>query len=302
MDKNKKNTVGSFIAISVLSAGLTACGGSDSGSSTSVPSGSEHLAITGTNSDQVSVMAIGAVLGSSDLNDSAEFKVVGAQNSTKLIDAAKTPVNILLNQKRSKALGKSVSENCSGGGSITASSTDITGNSGTVTFNNCIEDGTTMNGKVSFSESGDTSTLKYTNFSLKDDEASVVFNSATFVSSDSYSLLDLTGYAEVGSDRADYKNYRVEAEQTGSFTSTITIDGYIKTTCTVKWLNIVTNKDIVVNDFENCPTDGQLTVKGNNSSLSVVYNSDQSIDISVNSGASTHYDNCTDVSSANVCQ
>ena len=303
MGKSRIKTVGSLIAVSVFSVGLTACGGSDNSSSLSIPSESEHVSITASNSSQVSSTAMIAISGYSDIDDSqASFKVVGSQNGSQLLDFAKLPMNYLNTQKRSKALAKTVSESCSGGGSISADSEDYSGSSFTVSFSNCIEGGTTMNGKISVSESGDTSTATYSNFSLKDSEASVVFNSAKFVTTDTRTSLDLTGYVEVGSERVDYKNYKVEAEQTLLYTYTLSVNGYIKTSCTGKWLNIVTNRDIVISEYDNCPTEGKVTVNGNSSSLSVAYNDDQSVDIYVNGGAAQHYDNCTDVDSGNICQ
>ena len=84
------------------------------------------------------------------------------------------------------AIGVTDTQNCTGGGKVTVTST-VSGNtdSGSVKFENCIEEGFTFNGTLSYSDTYDPSTTVYSettsgNLSATGSDATISFNGFDF--------------------------------------------------------------------------------------------------------------------------
>lgn len=311
MHRSRINKTGSVLVVSFLAVGLTACGGSDNDSAST--GGGDQ------NSTQISTSAIGAIssvgnmtsIGGSIADSSSSLgKVVSAKN--RMVSLSKKPANSLASQRKNKIQGLTIPEStvaCSGGGSITYGAsefTDVTDYSMAITFNSCVEGGEETNGTASFTISSENSmNMVMTDLTMLSDDEVAVFDSATFVQNGSASSFELTGYFSDGTDRVDFKNYKVDKTTLSEdpYSASMILSGSFKTSCDNSWYNISTSQAMLVSEYEGCPTAGRVTASGGGSSMSVTYNSDQSIDVSTN-GSSQHYDNCTDLdpASGGMCQ
>lgn len=146
-----------LLGAAVTLAGCNSGGGNDNGSGkATVPAN----AITITAANAEATLASAAANG--DKAKQAALVTASAPN-LKLVEA------LALVKKLKKTTASSVmttgmtqTQNCTGGGTMTISST-VSGNtdSGSVKFNNCIEEGITLNGTLSVSETYDPSTTVY---------------------------------------------------------------------------------------------------------------------------------------------
>jgi hypothetical protein len=169
------------------------------------------------------------------------------------------------------ATGTDFSEDCTGGGTVSGSSTETDdgttySESGTVSFNNCIEQGFTINGTVTYSSSGNYVTGAYTdNFS---GSLTMTFNSG----SDSFNFSNFA-FAETG----NYSNYTYTISQL-----TDAIDFVINGTQGGGFL-VTLIAPIVESDGNYCPESGHIKVTGGNDTTAEgIYNGDGTMTIIAN--------------------
>ncbi len=263
---------------------FTACGGG-SGGDAGTPA-KTMVSITDENADDVISASVLSVKGITDIGDILLGD--GSANIAKSTSHLNTLGNIAAANLEPGTLAESGTESCSGGGSVSYDGNENTG--GTVTFNQCVESGTTINGTMVLSINGADTTTNFTNFSVKAYDAEVFYSSATVnLNTDTYDMsVTVTGYAVDDGSRYDFENYSLT--KTGN---SYTFAGFVKTDCMGGWIEIKTNQALVM--YDSCPTAGDIVAIGNNSELRMVFNSDMSVDVSVNGEAYDTYPNCDDL-------
>ncbi len=277
-----KSTV-TIVALGLL---LTACGGNSSESESSTDSGNDN---NPTNGASPSADALAA-------NALSTIALTG-----KAINAASSGISQskILSTARYKKTTQVIA--CNGGGEQRITSGDYDPNSGTVPtsidfniiFDNCKS---TENGSESFINGA----LKMT-VELSQSDPSTASSDYTFTISKAYFIEKVdTGKSE----RVDIKDYDVTS--TGNQDSvSMQINGSFKeSTCLNQWINIKTLSPIIMLANNTCPTAGQISMTVSQSTTTIIYNSDQSIDINGN-GTSQHYDNCNDlnnIDNTNMCK
>lgn len=292
--KNVKKGFAVLFGMAVLGFSVTGCGGGGSeDTSTTAPTGTDLVVITEENSEQVISTAFDALGEGLDFQDGPSFiGIVTAQNPS-MVKSTQTPAlkKVFSSAKDLKTLAESGSIECTEGGSISYSGSEL---SGTATYNNCQEYSTTINGTMSITSNTDytSGTITFTNFSITNQDGStLVWNSVVYTFSDTTMSVSMSGYSLYGEERVEFNNYEFALTFDSSDTMSLTVSGMIKTDCLGAWIEIRTTEAIQFNAFDTCPSAGQVMIDGGSSSLTVDFNADGSVDVS--GSVSEHYDNCT---------
>lgn len=291
--KNVKNGLAVLFGMAVFSFSVTGCGGGSGDTSAATPVGTELVVITEKNSEQVLSTAFDALGEGLDFQDGPSFIGISAAQSPSMVKNTQTLAlkEVFSSSKNLAILAESGSVECSEGGSISYSGSEA---SGTITFNNCQESGTTINGTMSTTLNEDTASGKmiFTNFSVRDQEGGIlVWDSAIYTFTKTTMSVSMSGYSMYAGERVEFDNYEFALTFDGNDTMSFTVSGMVKTDCLGAWIEIRTTKAIQFNTFDSCPSAGQIIIEGGSSSLTVDFNADGSVDIS--GSVSTHYDNCT---------
>jgi hypothetical protein len=304
--RDVRKRIAVLFSIVVLSFGVTGCGGGSSGDSTSTVPESNLIVITEENSEKV----IETVFGSMDIRDGFEnvplLKSVASAESAPMIKSIEAPTfkTVLSTSRNLNTIAVSGTEQCSEGGTYSYNGNET---SGTITFNNCIESGITINGSMSITSNneGTSGTITFTNLSLIQDENNkIVYTSvtATFNLNDNYDTVDMSmtinGYVVVSGERTDFDNYKLTLAMDSNYNTSITINGSVKSDCISGWVEIRTNEAMLWNAYDDCPSAGQIVIGGNASSLTIDFNVDGSVDVS--GSVSDHYNSCNDLDTG-VC-
>lgn len=275
-----------FLA-SVFAFFLSACGGGGSSDSTVNETPLELVTITEQNADAVMASAVGSISDATDIEDIPVLSTSSsiAKSSTMMTQYAKTVSTDF-------ALDIAVSETvaCSEGGTITADGNEVSG--GTVTFNECTESGVTIDGTMILTIDGSDYTVEFVGLSMEMDTLILYYESA-LLSFNEYSSdlsVAITGYVDDGSNRMDFKDYT--ASVTGD---TLSINGLVKTNCITEWIEVKTTQALVMPGF--CPTAGEISIVGNGSNITMVFNADESVDVSLNGQPYASYATCDDLPS-----
>lgn len=297
--KSVKNGLAILLGMAVLSFGITGCGGGSS-DTTTASAGTELVVITEENSEQVLSTAFDALSGGFDFEDGPSFIGIASAQNPSIVKSTQTTAlkEVFASSKSLKTLAESGSVECSEGGSISYSGTET---SGTVTYSNCQELGTTINGTMSITVNADATSgsMTFTNFSITDPEGStLVWDSVIYTFTDTTMSVSMSGYSVYAGERIDFDNYEFALTFDSSDTMSLTVSGLIKTDCLGAWIEIRTTEAIQLNVFDDCPSAGQVVIGGGSSSLTVDFNPDSSVDVS--GSVSAHYDNCSALDT-NVC-
>ena len=142
---------------------------------------------------------------------------------------------------------------------------------------------------------GSVYTLTFTGFKMQMDSTVVYYENATVTLNESNNDLStaITGYYTDGSDRMDFKDYAVIL--TGD---NLTLDGLVKTSCIGAWIEVKTIQPLVMPGF--CPTAGEISIIGNGSNINMVFNADESVDVTLNGEAYNSYNSCDELPSSDV--
>lgn len=271
---------------------LIGCGGGGSAGNSDVVGGvpaKTMATITTENAENV----LSVTLGSIDIVDVPRGLALASDNSTNIakvsLETSKAS-NIASSKLKSNNIAETGTESCSGGGSLSYNGNEETG--GTVIFNQCTEDGVTLNGTQILSFNGDTIHSELTNFSVKDFSSDVFISSATIDFNENTEALsmNLTGSVSMDGKKTDFENYQLSGDG-----NTFTISGLIQSSCVAGWMQIQTVTPIMTVDFEDCPVGGEIVVTGNNSALRTVFNSDTSIQVYLNGAIFATYANCNEL-------
>ncbi|HIP18713.1 MAG TPA: hypothetical protein EYG78_05185 [Sulfurovum sp.] len=264
---------------------FTACGssgGSGGGSTTKT-----MVPITEENADTVISSTVQSISGIMEVGDITQSN--DSSNIVKATTHLSKLGNIASANMEPGTLAESGTEQCSDGGSVSYNGNETSG--GTVTFSQCEEYGTTINGTMTISINGAETTTIMTNFSVKTSYAEVYYSNATMdLNTNTYDMsVTATGYTIEDGDRYDFENYSLTKSG-----NSYTFSGLIKTDCMGGWVEIKTNKALVMTEY-SCPTAGEIVSVGNNSELKMVFNADMSVDISVNGNLYNTYSDCEEL-------
>jgi len=223
-----------------------------------------------------------------------------------------TSTNVVKSSANLKTIAVSETTQCEEGGSYTYDSDEA----GVLTYvyNDCKEYGHIQNGTSTWKKDGNVITETFTNYHYsKSTYSSLFYESATLKRTvdDEYNTLDMSleanGYFKESGIQTDVEDYQIEATYEGT-NLTFSASGRMKATgCLDKWVEVetVTAMKMSIIDFQaSCPTAGEFKVLGgDNTSLTMKFNADKSVDVSINGGSNEHYNNCDDLPDAEeVCQ
>ncbi len=307
VSKSIKKGIAILFGIAILSFSVTGCGGG--GGDDSAPQGSseiaesERVAITEENSEKITTATLDAIGEGFDLQNGPSFKSTASAINAPMLKIIEQPTfkKVLSSAQNLKTIAESGSYQCSEGGNISYNGSET---SGTITYNNCQEAGSTINGTMSVSANSDgtSGTMTLTNFSMTSDGETIISLESmayTYQFNANYELsnisITMNGYATSFGERTDFNNYKFGLTIDNNYNMTFTIDGFIKTACLGAWIEITTTEDIQISYADSCPTAGKITVGGNGSSLTIDFNANQSADVSINGGTPQHYSSCSEL-------
>ncbi|MHB0994726.1 MAG: hypothetical protein ACYC04_10290 [Sulfurovum sp.] len=250
------------LSISML---ITACGGGSS--SNTVTSESNNLSLaTIDNGNQKQATAV--------LFDSIDITTPQLPSfSTDTGGLAKVSAPLFKTvpgQETLKSISADESYICSDGGSIRSSYADGVS---TITYDNCQEVNTTINGQVKMSYNESTSVITYamSEYSIISEGIDYTTPATTYtISSDTISYT-ATGKVMINGQSVAFDNYKYTLSRVDNKVN-ISIDGSIKTACLGNWITVKTNEVMQLSDTD-CPTAGDFEVQGENSKLRVKFSS-----------------------------
>lgn len=169
-----------LLGAAVTLAGCNGGGDNDNGSGNRASVPANAVTITASNAEAT----VASAVAKKDMVPA--LGTVSAPNLT-LIEALELVKKLRkANTTPATATGVTQTDNCTGGGTVTVTST-VSGNtdSGSVKFNNCIEDGFTFNGTLNVSETYDPSTTVYSSsasgsLSIASSDITISFNGLDF--------------------------------------------------------------------------------------------------------------------------
>lgn len=89
---------------------------------------------------------------------------------------------------------------------------------------------------------------------------------------------------------AAFSNYTEVSQQTNYYQYSLRVSGSITGPCLDGWAIVSTGTPILVDDNQDCPLDGQITITGDGASMDVIFYSDGSVMVD-----ETLYDSCEDL-------
>lgn len=232
-----------------------------------------------TSLESMGIRAIGDILLPS--SDSA-----AAKSTSMVIKYAKTVSDVL----PLYAIESTDPIACTYSGSYTVSDDNTT-----VIFYDCsMEENVTLDGTVKLTSE---TTLEFIGLTVDDLNSGFLtyFSSATFSVYSSGFSATISGYATDSVNRVDYERYTVTGTNITELGADYTFDGYIKTDCLGGWIQIKTIQAIPIPNDDTCPTQGEISVIGDNSEVNVKINSDTSITVTLNGVLYEIYTDCNNL-------
>ena len=290
--KSFKKGIFALFGIVALSLSFTGCGGGGS-SGVSGPAESERVVLDENNSEQ----AITTLFNVIDLGFEPALPLAKSTGETSSSSTNVLTQSVALEQLQSIAPARNdvvVGEPivCTDGGFITYTDTGAI-------FSDCNESGLIMDGTVTVSGSETAATMTLLNFTISFDGEIVFYESLTY----SYTLnaeyeinsmsITMDGYTSIFGERTDYQNYTFSMNMNDLSVVSFSVNGFIKTDCLGAWIGLTTTQNIQINDIDPCPTAGQIIIDGNDSSITIDFNSDGSVDVS--GSVTDSYTSCEDV-------
>ena len=288
---NFKKGIITLFSIAALSFSITGCGGGG-GNSISTPLESERVVIDENNNEQVlktvfNVIEVGAnptlPLAKSVGETSVATSVLTQPAALKEIQSA-----VLV---RSEAVANEPII-CTDGGFITYTNTGMI-------FSDCNESGIVMDGTVTISGNDTAASMTLSNFTMTLDSEIIFYESLTYSFTlnaeyeiDTMSIV-MDGYTTIFGERTDYQNYTFTMSMDSLSVINFSVNGFIKTDCLGAWIEIRTTENIQINDIDPCPTAGQIIIGGNDSSITIDFNSNGSVDVS--GSVTDSYASCDDI-------
>ncbi len=293
MNLKKKKIISLFVTLG-LSAVMTACGGGSSSNTVSSESNNLSLAsIDSSNQKQATAILFDSI-------DITTPQLPSISTDAGGLSKISAPLfKAVSGQEPLKSISAGESYSCSEGGSISSSYADGVS---IITYENCQEAGTTINGqvKMSYNESTGVITYAMSEYSITSEGVNYTTPATTYtISSDTISYT-ATGEATIDGQSVAFDKYHYTLSRVDNMVN-VSIDGSIKTACLGNWVTVKTNEVMQLSDTD-CPTAGEFEVQGENSKLRVKFSSDKSMDVYLNDALVEEYGNCNELpDSSGVC-
>lgn len=291
MNQNKALTLLSALAISAI---LTACGGGSSSNTVSGENNNLFLAsIDSSNQKQATAILFDSI-------DITTPQLPSISTDAGGLSKVSAPLfKAVADQEPLKSISAGEPYSCSEGGGISSSYADGVS---TITYDNCQEAGTTINGqvKMSYNEATGVITYSMSEYSINSEGINYTTTATTYtISSDTVSYT-ATGEATIDGQSIAFDNYRYSLTLVENKVN-VSIDGSIKTACLGNWVTVKTNEAMQFTESD-CPTAGDFEVQGENSKLRVKFASDKSVHVYLNDALVEEYGNCNELpDSSSVC-
>jgi len=295
MNQNTKKTL-PLLTTLITSVLITACGGGGNSSGTTASESNSLSMATIDNNNQKQATAI--LFDSIDITTPQLPSIITDAGGLTKVSA---PLfKAVSGQEPLKSISASESYSCSEGGSI---SSNYTNGVSIITYDNCQEVGTTIDGQIQMSYNESTGVITYamSEYSIINEGINYTTPVTTYaISSDTISYT-ATGEATIDGQNITFDNYSYSLTRVDN-TVNISIDGSIKTTCLGNWITVKTNEVMQLGD-NDCPTAGDLEVQGDNSKLRVRFSSDKSVDVYLNDTLVEEYGSCNELpDSLSICR
>ncbi|MFT7879762.1 MAG: hypothetical protein ABXS91_05125 [Sulfurimonas sp.] len=293
MNLNMNKTLNLIITVGTISL-ITGCGNGESSIITSNETNSlSQVKIDSTNQDKVSAA----------LFDSVDITTPQLPTITTDASSASTKLSTMMTTLTAQSSVKTVSTvepySCSDGGSINSSYAD---GISTITYDQCQEKGTTINGQVEMSYNDSTGVISYmmSEYSISSDGTEYTTPATTYtISSDTISYT-ATGEATIDGQSIAFDHYSYSLTLVENKVN-VSIDGSIKTACLGNWVTVKTNEAMHFTESD-CPTAGDFEVQGEGSKLRVKFAADKSVDVYLNDALVQEYSDCNELpDSTSVC-
>ncbi|HEY9128953.1 MAG TPA: hypothetical protein VIN02_03885 [Sulfurovum sp.] len=281
--------------ITTLSISLmfTACGGGSSTGDTGIEESLLLTKIDSTNQKQATAVLFDSIDITTPQLPSISTDAGGLSKVSAPLFKAVSP------QEPLKSISAGESYSCSEGGSISSSYADGVS---TITYDNCQEAGTTINGqvKMSYNESTGVITYAMSEYSIISEGINYTTPATTYTISSDRISYTATGEATIDGQSVAFDKYHYTLSRVDN-TVNVSIDGSIKTACLGNWVTVKTNEVMQLSDTD-CPTAGDFEIQGENSKLRVKFSSDKSVDVYLNDALIEEYGNCNELpDSSGVC-
>jgi len=202
------------------------------------------------------------------------------------------------NSKLSKALsyfnniakqGKEIYQ-CKDGGTIATILESE--NLSTVTYDNCIESDSTINGQIQlvYDPTAETVTYKLTDYTMSNSSSKYFTATTSYTVSSSGITYTTTGVSTEGSKILEFDKYHYTLNLNETSVD-ISISGALKSSTVENWIKIGTNKPLNLQS-STCPQSGNIDISGDNSSLNITFESDKSVKVSVDNKLVQEYPDC----------
>ncbi len=287
-----------LFGMAIFSFGIVGCGGGGVDVGATPPAESDRVAIDAANSDAVAATAYQAL----DVGDIAGGLNPLGKSFKILSDEEPKLKSILAATISLKDMAVDPYADFCDSGTISMSGTQT---SATMTFNNCVLGNSSLNGSMilTINSTGTEGTLTFANFTTTmNGEIIASYESLSYIYKFNSSMTEITsmtlainGYILDGDKRMDFINYKLDMSMSDNV-YTISINGYVKENSLNAWIGITTVEAIKIDDslgnYNYCPIAGKITIGGNGSSMTMTYNNDGSVDVSIDGGVPVHHGTC----------
>ena len=288
-----------YLAV-IFCAVLISCGGGGGGGSSSSSGGtSSVLTSSNTNSTGDAVLKSLNMAGTtSDVGGSTQ-KAIGDSTrvSSPLRDVLSAAYAHIQTQNAPQLM--KASENCSGGGSLTVSGSNLTYSqckSGTTTFDGTLTVSTSGNKIIvttpsfSYSETSGDTNLVMTNISMTYN--SITFSGSLITGFDVTLTGTITGKLEGESGTHQYSGFGI-IYSSNSQGVTLSVSGSTKFSCLGDWVTLSTTTPAFFPSGSSCPTAGDISVSSGGNTTRLTVASDKKITIYFNGTQSISVADCS---------
>ena len=297
-----KKSTALLLGAGALSLMMSGCG-SDGASGVKSVAGGSQMVITEQNADKVLASTVGSVGALADAGKELVDRLMDTLNIGKTVGG-----NSIASSGESKTVPGNVayslddlplSSSCPDGGSVDVKKRST---SATVTFDQCVVHGSTVNGKVEVSvnvvdRSGE---LTLTNVNVQSNTSSISLSNAgiTIEGKSKYELAIGSGSVNRSDVSVDVTNLNIAKSGGG-----IAVNGQIKTSCMDGYVDLATLAPLTFSGVDLL-TGGSISINGaGNSNINLSVNPDGSVDATLNGASYEAYDSALDFPRySDVCQ
>ncbi len=293
-----------IIAMSLLTIACGSSSGGGGGGDDGTPS-QTGATLTAQNA-KLAASGVGQAIDLIELGDLLEgISIIGISNSSNQIlsDSQIGALGSLPATTQSCAAGTmTVSATWEGPNNPTSASQIIDMNAN-ATFNSCKLGTMTFNGAAIIQLSGPANNPASVNFSSSNLNASdsatgdniTMTNISFLITNTSLTISGaISGTADGQSINEEYDNFTISESSTSGGTL-MTLSGKMKSSCLGGWVTIDTTTAIFVPTNASCPTDGEVVITSNGDTVTLVIQSDASMDVYFNDVIEESYNSCSEL-------